>query len=262
LRIDSTRYTKFWSNPERYRLSQLWNLDPILPAPGTMARKFLLGRMRGSCLHELLDSGIPSPVYTPQELAAAEEMADLVKHKYIDEEVLCVEKEFEYHIPDSSHVMVGRIDRIVLRNDKPIIVDYKSCGKCTKTELKKRIEGYRNSAQVPFYMVGATTLGYPVLPFQYRIVQKDRVTEDWATYTNEQLHQFVRGVHNTCEIIERMIASPGVDEPWPILPEKFMTGFEPILGKRLVPGVMPEGFEERKEHLSIIENHLDGGRLT
>lgn len=258
MRIDATRYTKWWSNPERYRLSQLWNLAPILPAPGTLARKFLLGRMRGSAFHELMDSGTPSPIYTPQELSAAEEMADLCKSKYGHLPIKHSEVEFEYQIPNSSHVMVGRIDQILQTADgTSYIADWKTCGECTKTELKKRIEGYQNSAQVPFYMVGATTLGYPVLPFQYRIVQKDRVTERWATYTNKQLHWFVWGVHNTCEIIERMITSPGVDEPWPILPEKFMTGFEPILGQKMYVGIMPEGFEERKEHLGIIENKLE-----
>ena len=251
MRIDSTRFTKFLANPERYRLSQLWNLAPIMPKPGTMARMFMRGRMRGSAFHEILEDKTPDPlIYTPEEISAAEEMADLVRTQYSEEKVICIEREFEYRTYD--HVAVGRIDRIVESKEGSLIVDFKTCGKCTKKELAERIASYVASAQPRFYSLGS---GYS--DFEYRIVQRDKIIPVRFSLGALELKKFSRHISMICSTIEHWTKAYGIEQPWPQLHERYTTGFEPLLGKRMYDGYMPEGFEKRNEHLSIIEERTE-----
>ena len=255
MRIDATRYTKFWSNPERYRLSQQWSLAPVLPKSG-MARLFLRGRMRGSAFHELMDGHTPDPsIYNAEEISAAREMADLIRAKYPDEICHLREVQFEYTTP-RDNVLVGRIDHIIQR-EGPVVGDYKTCGQCTKKELEERIRGYLGSAQVPFYLLGAKTLGYECQSFLFRVIQKKQVHERWRTMTALDLEKFVRQVDITCSIIEMLQKEWGIQKSWPTLTEKYTTGFEAIAGKQMYTGYLPEGFERRQEHLSIIEERSE-----
>jgi hypothetical protein len=47
MKIDATRYNLFWSNPEKYRLREIWKLAPKEPATGTFASLLTYGRRRG-----------------------------------------------------------------------------------------------------------------------------------------------------------------------------------------------------------------------
>src|SRR5579859_6048874 len=59
MKIDATRYTMFWQNPEKYRLREVWKLAPKEPKPGTFASLLTYGRRRGTCFHELMDGAYP-----------------------------------------------------------------------------------------------------------------------------------------------------------------------------------------------------------
>lgn len=251
MRIDYTRLSKFLSNPERYRLSQCWNLSPKVPKTG-MARMFKRGMFRGLALHELLDEGIKDiSVYTPEEVQDAQEMADLFRRTYPDEKPLAKEIDFEYPIPDSPHTLVGRIDHIITR-EGPVVGDIKSCGTCTKKELQQRIEAYLGNWQSRCYLLGSRSLGYDIRSFLFRIVQRKEIHERWVAYSSLDLNKFARQIHQVCCMIEFMQSEFGIEQPWPSLKEKYHTGFETIAGIRMYAGYIPDGFEPRTEHLSIL----------
>src|SRR6266478_3276850 len=127
MKIDASRYTMFWSNPERYRLREVWKLAPVEPAPGTFASLLSFGRRRGTAFHEILDGAYRQvdPLVTIQELKdggfgdkeieVAQRMAAGVRDTYPDEKYMAHEAVFQSDIPGSSHGMVGRIDHVFSR---------------------------------------------------------------------------------------------------------------------------------------------------
>jgi hypothetical protein len=71
------------------------------------------------------------------------------------------------------------------------------------------------------------------------------------------LEKFVRQADITCSIIEMLQKEWGIQKSWPTLTDKYKTGFEAIAGKQMYTGYLPEGFEPRQEHLSIIEERSE-----
>lgn len=276
MKIDATRYNLFWSNPEKYRLREIWRLAPKEASPGSFAALLTFGRRRGTCLHEMLDGAYRKvdPAQTLQELrdggfqekeiCAASEMFTAVQDRYADEEILSYETLFEFRIPDSPHSMVGRIDSIIRRDGEVYVKDYKSSKRRTKTDANHKGNEYCRSAQVGFYLVGARALGYDPSGFIYSLVQSGAnssgpsITEYPTNRGTLQLREFARGVALTCDIIEFMKERFGVERPWPILPAPFSSDYEAIFGTRQYDGVMPDGFEEKKEHLILMQEAADG----
>jgi hypothetical protein len=273
MKIDATRYNLFWSNPEKYRLREIWKLAPKEPQPGTFASLLTYGRRRGTCFHEMLDGLYRKvdPAVTLQELKdggfgekeikAASEMVAAVQEKYPNEEYLAHEAMFEVPIQDSPHSMVGRIDHILRREDGIVVGDWKTSKKRTKTDAAYKAAEYCRSAQVSFYLLGcrAKGLGFETNQFLYRLVQSGsdtsgvQITEHPTSRTSLQLREFARGVAITCDIITFLKARFGVERPWPMLPAPFSSDYESVLGTRQYEGVIPDGFEEKKEHLELMK---------
>lgn len=273
MKIDATRYNLFWSNPEKYRLREIWKLAPKEPKPGTLASLLTYGRRRGTCFHEMLDGLYRKvdPAVTLQELRdggfgekeieAAAVMVGAVLMKYPDEKYLAHEALFEYPIPDSPHSMVGRIDHILEDEEGPYVGDWKTSKKRTKTDINFKAAEYCRSAQVSFYLLGAASkdLGFETRRFTYRLVQSApnpsgvSITEHRTTRTTLQLREFARGVSITCDLINFLIERFGIERPWPILPSPFSSDYEAIAGTRQYEDLIPEGFEPKKEHLSLME---------
>jgi len=146
MKIDSTRYTMFWSNPEKYRLREVWKLAPKEPQPGTFASLLTYGRRRGTCLHELRDGkyrGVPveqsiqelrDSGFGEKEIAAAQAMAAAIEEKYPNEKYLKHEVLFDAPIPGTPHSLVGRIDHILDIDGAVWVGDWKSSKKRTKTD--------------------------------------------------------------------------------------------------------------------------------
>lgn len=271
MRIDSSRYTMFWSNPERYRLREVWKLAPIEPAPGTFASLLTFGRRRGTCFHEFRDGAYRQvPIeqtvqelkdggFGDKEIAVARAMAEEAKRVYPDESYLAHEVLFEYAIPDSPHFMVGRIDSIVRDMDDSFILDWKTSKYRPKDERTRKLEEYCRSAQVGFYFLGARTLGFDPKRFEYRLVFSERnntgvSVESLSTERSGlQLAAFARQVAMTCDLIEWMKATFGVEKPWPSLSEVFKTGYESLEGSKLYKDYMPDGFQSKVEHLELMK---------
>lgn len=276
MKLDATRYTMFWQNPEKYRLREVWKLAPKEPKPGTFASLLTYGRRRGTCFHEMLDGLYRQvdPAATVQELKeggfgdkeikAAADMVTAVREKYPNEEYLAHEHLFEVPIPDSPHSLVGRIDHILSTPDGPLVGDWKTSKPRSKAAIRDKAAEYCRSDQVSFYLLGAKSLGFDTNRFLYRLVESGAdasgvsITEHPTTRTTLQLREFARGVSVTCNIIEFLKHSIGVERAWPMLPAPFSSDYEPILGTRQYEGFIPEGFEPKKEHLELMKESADG----
>jgi hypothetical protein len=277
VKIDATRYTMFWQNPEKYRLRELWKLAPKEPKSGTFASLLTYGRRRGTCFHEMLDGLYRKvdPAVTIQELRdggfgekeikAAQDMVVAVQERYPNEVYLAHEVLFEYPIPETPHSMVGRVDHILQTDEGVIVGDWKTSKKRTKTDAAYKAAEYCRSNQVSFYLCGcrAKGLGFETNKFLYRLVQSGpdsasvQITEHPTTRTSLQLREFARGVAITCDIIEFMKERFGIERPWPMVPAPFSSDYEAIAGTRQYEGVIPEGFCEKVEHLELMKPEME-----
>jgi hypothetical protein len=267
MRIDASRYNLFWSNPERYRLRELWRLAPKEPAAGTFASLLTFGRRRGTCLHELLDAdyrkvseaeavqGLKDGGFDDKPIEVAKAMAAVVRDRYAAEERLAHEVLFEYNIPGTPHILVGRIDGIHRSGEEVFINDYKSSKHRSKKDLGYKLDEYCRGAQVSAYLLGARSLGYDLRRFRYVLVSGGgeasgiQVHERYTERTSLELSEFARQVGITCELILWLKRTYGIERPWPTIPGPFDRDYEPIAGKKQYEGYIPEGYEPKKEHL-------------
>lgn len=268
MKIDASRYVMFWQNPEKYRLREIWKLAPKEPKAGTFASLLTYGRRRGTCFHEMLDGrfrGI-DPDRTVQELkdggfgekeiAAAAEMMLAVLEKYPNEEYLAHEVLFEVPIEGTPHSLVGRIDHIL---PGPVVGDWKTSKKRSKADLSAKGGAYCRGPQVDFYLLGARSLGFDTRSFLYRLVSGGsdssgvHIAEFPTTRTSLQLERFKRGVAATCDAILFLRDRYGIEENWPMMPGPFDSDYASIFGTRQYAEFMPDGFVEKKEHLSLME---------
>lgn len=293
MKIDASRFNLFWSNPERYRLREIWKIAPKEPPVDSFNALYTYGRRRGTSFHELADArftGVPVEQVLQEltdgqmgasAIAAAQRMAAAVAEKYPNESYLAHEVLFEYQIPNSPHIMTGRIDHILrwtgdvpvwffdsvdgLPNTAPcgslIIGDWKTSKKRTKKDMEVRKQAYLNSKQVDFYLLGAKTLGFDTDTFLYRILEDQGkgkpavIHECWTQRSNLQLQATARYVHQTCELIEWMKSAFGVENAWPNLYEPFENtpiGYGSELGCKQYAGVIPQGFVKKVEHLETM----------
>lgn len=257
----------FWSNPERYRLREIWKLAPIEPKSDSFAALLTFGRRRGTCFHELLDAayrGVPENEaiqslkdggFGEREINVARQMAERVRELYPSEKYLAHESLFECDIPGSPHKLLGRIDHILERDGETIVGDWKSSKPRSKRDIASKADEYCKSVQVGFYLLGARQLGFDCQRFLYRLVQSGtetarvQVTEHWTQRTSLELKGLLRSVAQTCDLIEWMTNKFGTQLAWPQVPEKFSTGYEAIAGKPCYHNYIPDGFTEKKEHL-------------
>lgn len=263
--IDATRYNMFWTSPEKYRLREVWKLAPVEPKAGTFASLLTYGRRRGTCFHELLDGrakGLPVEQsvqelydggFGAKEVMAATRMLWAVQDLT---ETLAHEVTFKYDIPGTPHTMTGRVDSIIREYEETLILDYKTSKDRSKTDCSFKLEQYCRSAQVSFYLLGARTIGFDPAGFIYRLVVDGkagvRIIDRRTERTNMQLAEFARGVAMTCDIIEFMKATYGIEKAWPMLPSPFDSDYQSIAGRKMYVGYLPEGFVPKVEHLETM----------
>lgn len=277
MKIDASRYVKFWTNPERYRLAEIWKLALAEPTPGTFASLLTYGRRRGTCFHEIQDGayrGVPENEviqylkdagFDEKPIEAAQRMAAKVREVYPDEKYIAHEVVFEYPIPNSPHIMTGRIDHLINYEGETIPGDWKTSKRRSKKDAGYLVTGYCGSAQVGFYLLGCRALGFgEPRRFLYRLLQDRKlnngvsISQHVAERSGIELRQLAQDVHNTCEIIGFLKQTVGLENPWPTLPERFDRGYASLLGRKMYAGYTPEGFTEKVEHLeTMIEDEDD-----
>jgi hypothetical protein len=207
-------------------------------------------------IQELKDGGFGN-----KEIDAAIQMVKAVDAKYPNEEYLAHEAIFEVPIPDSPHSMVGRIDHVLDREDGVVVGDWKTSKKRTKTDAAYKAAEYCRSAQVSFYLIGcrAKGLGFETNQFLYRLVQSGsdtsgvQITEHPTSRTSLQLREFARGVAITCDIIDISEGPVRSGAARGRCCRHRSADYESVLGTRQYEGVIPDGFEEKKEHLELMK---------
>jgi len=271
MKIDSSRFNAFWANPDAFRLREYWRLAPEEPKADTFASLLTFGRRRGTCVHELLDAAhkgiaeneaiqsLRDGGFGEKEISVATNMARAVLDRYRTDECLAAEIAFEAPIPGSPHSLVGRIDRIVRHDEEVLIRYYKTSKYRPKKEIGYKGEEYCRGTQVGFYLIGARSIGFDTRKFVYSLVHGRRdgygveIHEFPTERTRLELSQLMRSVHQTCELILWLKDTFGVEKSWPVLPERFQSGYQELLGKPMYEGFTPEGFRFKEEHLSIAE---------
>lgn len=226
MKIDNSRYSAFWSNPELYRLTFEKNIVPrIVP--------YYFGR--GIQLHELAEHRnkmaaakllrTEEQQISDKSRKVAGALFEAFKRRWDgdatiqllhDEGRPLVEVEFDLPIPGSTHSIIGRMDEIVEYKAEPWIGDIKTAN-AKATEPKKRIE-FGFSSQPLFYINAARMLGYPVKGMLYRVVTEHTPPKHWlieSKRTEHQLAEALRSIHQTCETILMFRKTFGVDRPWP-----------------------------------------------
>lgn len=277
MKIDASRFTQFWANPDRYRLREVWKLAPEEAKVGTFASLLTYGRRRGTAFHEILDAAhrgvseaeavqsLKDGGFDEKPIEAAKRMAARVRELYPNETYLLHESVFEYQLPSSPHVLTGRVDHVFERDGEVLIGDWKTTKHRTKKDFANLVANYCGGPQVGFYLLGVRSLGFTPTRFLYRVVQDRRsskspgisITEHFTERSGFELRRLERDVHITCELIEWMKQTFGVENSWPCLYEPFDRGYGSILGRKMYSGYTPDGFTEKIEHLSTMMQDED-----
>lgn len=270
MKLDFSRYSAYVQNPERYRLRYVLNLIPENDNQPTFMN---YGRRRGTCTHEILDArnthqDIPAELKDALIALRLKHPADLFDRcmKLADVmpdlgRFLVSEKEFDIPVFEGSkHSTIGRIDHIFMRDGKPCVGDFKTCKKRTKKEAAQYLGELSTSFQVPFYLHASKAMGYETDTFIFHVLIDEKDNPDYlalpVTMGPVEVERRLRHVRAACYAIEALTRDIGPDYPWPhsnswpCCGDKFMCGYGDICGLRIPPGILPNGFTSRKEHLA------------
>lgn len=265
MKIDATRYKLFMTNPEEYRIREIFGHTPT--KRNDVSDLLTTGRRRGTAFHELTDGKDVSELGHLGEGAVktAQMMHEANQEYSKDTEVIWQEKEFDVAIPDSPHRMVGRVDSLVKRGGRgPFIRDFKTTKYRTKEDMQRYKDELTQNPQVDFYLIGVDE---PVSEFVYQILFKKPavqlkgrvkpaevvITEHPVLRQPYELRAMQRSVHMVCETIEFWTKQFGTEQPWPraiklpFSPDLYP--YAPIYQRPMYEGLELEGFEQRVEHL-------------
>jgi hypothetical protein len=114
---------------------------------------------------------------------------------------------------------VGRIDEILAYHNTTWVGEAKTA--YAKENYDKLLDKWANDVQADFVILGARELGYDVNRVLVRVVV-ERVPPMCfppieVKRSEHQLAVMSLNIHQTCEIIEMMRATFGIDMPWPHL---------------------------------------------
>lgn len=226
MKIDNSRFTAFWSNPELYRLVYEKNIVPkIVPYYfGRGIHLHELNEARNKATAALQNLSTDDQRISDRSVKVGDALFQAFKRRWDGDATFqllhdgglpLAEIEFDIAIPGSPHSSVGKMDEIVLYKGDPWVGDLKSANAKT-TENKKRVEfGY--ASQPLFYINAARAMGYPVKGMVYRVVTEHTPPKHYVIETKRteyQLAQHLRHVHQTAEMILMYRKTFGVDKPW------------------------------------------------
>jgi len=275
--IDQTRYKAFWQNPELYRLKYEKNL---------VAKAMAYGLSRGTAFHCIADlkaGGMPDDFIqavlegrepdprgqtlslSPDAIQNAWILWRVFEATYPPEygiQVLDHEREFQVPIgAEARHFAVGRLDQIVMYQGDLWVGEMKTA--YAKASYDKLLDDWNHNKQADFVMLGARSLGFEVkgVLVRYAVEKTPPVCFPPLEITRSEhaLNLTLLNVHQTCEIIEMLRATFGIEQPWPHLSNWpcSVVGkceHEAICGRasdEIDPAEL-EGFKSREEHLVLM----------
>jgi hypothetical protein len=232
LKLDQTRLSAFWANPEKYRLAYELNLAPKLLS---------YGLARGSAFHIIADGraagqsdndinailrgeaatqqGGTNVDLGARPIAAAWAMYNEYERAYSSSvKVVASELEFDWQIPGSQHSMVGRLDQVLDRGGQCWIGELKTAN--AKAQFERTRDDWEGRAQADFVLLGARSLGYEPEGVLVRVITETAPPKVWEIEVRRSEHRLKvmqLNVHQTCEIITMLRATFGINQPWPHL---------------------------------------------
>jgi len=267
VRIDSTRFRLFSTNPERYRLYQSLGYRAIQDSPaillGIAGHEFMDADARGgrfdAVVRECKEKGIPGELISAAEVLAKVLIADYPAGGH----VVLSEREFCRSIEGSPHQITGKIDRVVNTGNGFKILDWKFKGNSNYRGLYEQEK--KSDCQPGFYLLGAKSWGYQTTDFTFVAAVKSAPIEVWKipvpadTWTPCKLQLLERSIHITCETIEFYERTFGIEEPWPHRHDAFPCNkdqkyceYRHICQESHKQGQLPGGFCFRPDHLEIM----------
>lgn len=261
MKISYSKYTAFLANPERYRL--FYALGLTVDGDETPNR-MNLGRRRGRCFHEMLESRATGTPTREQILEThGAEMVERCEHMITATPDLgpleMVEQSFEVPIGDGKHSINGRIDHGFTVDGHFRIGDFKTTkGTRTKKEVQEYFGEMSTSSQSHFYLRAAAVLGKKTDLFTYHVIfdRKDKNSEPRYVPIDlvigpSEVARTMAHVYAACEAIEFLTKTYGTEKPWPhsnkwpCCGDKFFCGYSAICGRTIPKGCAPAGFTYR-----------------
>lgn len=137
---------------------------------------------------------------------------------------IAAELSFCVPIEGSPHSITGRLDAILEQRDgKKWVGETKTAS--MRADLAKLKWEWRRNPQADFVLIGAESLGYNVEGVMVHTIKEatpqPRVWPIEVRRSAQQLAVMKYNVHQTCEIIQMLVNSFGVDKPWPHVPPTF-----------------------------------------
>jgi hypothetical protein len=268
--LDFSRFDAFYRNPEKYRLHYELNLVPA-------QKNYYLER--GIAFHLMLEYWSNGKRAGEIDLLVAREVQDLKaiatakrmfahwlqRYNPSGPIILAAEPEFLQQLPNSPHSICGKIDQILEIDGRQWVGEVKTTN--VRNTFAKISTQWATRKQAEFELIGAQALGYKPLGLLVRTVVESSPPKIWELVVKRTAYQLelVRlAVHQTCEMIEFMRRTFGIDQPWPHSENSWpcMNKEKCEYGK--ICGVSrPEqdtsGFKQREEHLAILRHptHTD-----
>lgn len=265
--LDQTRYKAYHDNPERYRIQYQCDIVPT-------AKPY--GLARGTALHVIaemryvnateaqinarLDVELPGAIYDKPKANAWALWRVFEAQKDPRIKLIASEAEFVFPIPGSPHSMVGRIDGIEQWPDGSVWVEELKTA-YYKANFNRKVKDWETDIQADYEMIGARHLGYDVKGLQVKIIVEKTPIVIWpleVRRSDTQLERTKLSVHQTCEIIEFMVATFGIDDPWPhraTWPCGTDKCEQATICQRSMASLTPAdlaGMSKRKEHLDCM----------
>lgn len=264
MEIDQSQAEKMRFCPWAYYESYIRRVEPKKAAEGYLARDF------GSRMHELLEEWYANKtLYTPHTNVDLEEECLLTmeayKAKYPNEDVshiVDVERPFRVALPNSVHVVTGKMDRVDDFGEFIDIWDHKSEKRSSKANTP---QAWSEKDQPSIYMWAASKIyGKPVRHFVVNILTRQSdaglIGPTFRRYeaerTERHLDMAIRDITVIADMIEDYKKRFG-DEPWPAnrvncYINNWACDYQPLHGYGDdVDLVLEHKFQPKKEYLNL-----------
>jgi hypothetical protein len=227
------------------------------------------GRDRGTAFHVISEAAYKCESYAERlnlevKDSKAKEMGATLYEAYKKAtnpkfNKIAAELSFCVPIEGSPHSIAGRLDAILEQaGGKRWVGETKTAS--MRADLAKLKWEWQRNPQADFVLIGAESLGYKVEGVMVHTVKEavpqPRVWPIEVRRTPQQLAVMKYNVHQTCEIIQMLVNSFGIDKPWPHMPPTFnpctRAGYCDFEGDCGCVTLDDDKYSKRQEHLPVM----------